>query len=52
MNDNTKLKQLTLRITENLHREFKINAAKQGQPMGAIAIELIKKYLKRNPDPL
>ncbi|MCP3898730.1 MAG: toxin-antitoxin system HicB family antitoxin [Desulfobacteraceae bacterium] len=52
MNDNTKLKQLTLRISENLHREFKVNAAKQGQSMGEIAIELIRKYLKKNSGPL
>jgi predicted HicB family RNase H-like nuclease len=52
MNDNTKLKQLTLRISENLHKEFKVNAAKQGQSMGEIAIELIKKYLGKDSDPL
>ncbi len=52
MNDNTKLKQLTLRISKNLHREFKVNAAKQGQSMGEIAIDLIRKYLKKESDPL
>jgi predicted HicB family RNase H-like nuclease len=52
MNDNTKLKQLTLRISKNLHTEFKVNAAKHGQSMGKIAIELIKRYLKKDSDPL
>ena len=52
MNDSNKLKQLTLRMPQNLHRNFKANTAKHGQTMGEVAIELIKKYLKKESDPL
>ncbi|MCK5099521.1 MAG: hypothetical protein KAR45_15545 [Desulfobacteraceae bacterium] len=52
MNDSSKLKQLTLRMPKNLHRNFKVNTAKHGQSMGEVAIELIKKYLKKESDPL
>ena len=52
MNENIELKQLTLRIPKNLHREFKVDSAKQGRSMGEVAIELIKKYLKKESDPL
>ena len=52
MNDNTKLKQLTLRMSKNLHTEFKVSAAKNGQSMGEIAVDLIKRYLKKESDPL
>ena len=45
MDKNEKRKQLTLRIPEDLHREFKVNAAKKGQSMGEVAVELIRKYL-------
>ena len=52
MKKNTKIKQLTLRIPEPLHREFKVNTAKKGQSMGEVAIELIEKYLERESDPM
>ncbi|MBU8911829.1 MAG: hypothetical protein KOO65_11225 [Desulfobacterales bacterium] len=52
MNENIELKQLTLRIPKNLHREFKVDSAKQGRTMGEVAIELIKKYLRKESDPL
>ncbi|MCP4023562.1 MAG: hypothetical protein GY729_17080 [Desulfobacteraceae bacterium] len=52
MNDNTKLKQLTLRLPQHLHRDFKVGAAKQGRTMGDVAIELIKNYLRKESDPL
>lgn len=45
MDKNEKRKQLTLRIPEDLHREFKVNTAKKGQSMGEVAVELIRKYL-------
>ena len=45
MEKNDRRKQLTLRIPENVHREFKVNTAKKGQSMGEVAVELIKKYL-------
>ncbi|MEE4243726.1 MAG: plasmid partition protein ParG [Desulfopila sp.] len=47
---NDKLKQLTLRLPEELHRKFKVNTAKKGQSMGAVAIDLIKKYLEEKTD--
>ena len=52
MNDSIKLKQLTLRMPKNLHRNFKANTAKHGRSMGEVTIELIKKYLKKESDPL
>jgi predicted HicB family RNase H-like nuclease len=52
MEKNDTRKQLTLRIPENLHREFKVNAAKKGQSMGEVAVELIKRYLERESDPM
>jgi len=52
MNENTELKQLTLRIPKNLHKEFKIDSAKQGRTMGEVTIELIEEYLKKESDPL
>ena len=52
MKDKPSIKQLTLRIPEELHREFKINAVRQGQTMGALAIELIRQYLKNKSGPL
>lgn len=52
MDKNIKLKQLTLRLPEDLHREFKVNTAKKGQSMGTVAIDLIKKYLEGKPDPM
>lgn len=52
MNDKLMLKQLTLRLPKNLHTEFKVTAAKQGRTMGEVTIELIKKFLKKEPGPL
>ena len=52
MNNSTELKQLTLRMPKSLHRSFKSNTAKRGRTMGEVAIELIKKYLKKESDPL
>ena len=52
MGEKTKVKQLTLRMSENLHREFKITAVKQGRTMGEVTIELIKEYIKKESDPL
>jgi predicted HicB family RNase H-like nuclease len=45
MEKNGKRKQLTLRLPEDLHREFKVITAKKGQSMGEVAVELIRKYL-------
>lgn len=45
MDKNERQKQLTLRLPEHLHREFKVNTAKKGQSMGEVAVELIRKYL-------
>ncbi|MCK5310463.1 MAG: hypothetical protein KAJ62_00040 [Desulfobacteraceae bacterium] len=52
MNDSMKLKQLTLRMPKDLHKNFKVNTAKQGRSMGEVAIELIKKYLRKESGPL
>jgi predicted HicB family RNase H-like nuclease len=45
MEKNDKRKQLTLRMPEDLHREFKVDTAKKGQSTGEVAVELIRKYL-------
>lgn len=47
MEDKDKIKQLTLRLPEVLHREFKATAAKQGRTMGEVATELIKEYIEK-----
>ena len=52
MDEKLKLKQLTLRMPENLHREFKVTAVKEGRTMGDVTIELIRQYLKKASDPL
>ena len=52
MSNNSKIKQLTVRLPENLHREFKVNTAKKGRTMGEVAIELIRRYLEKKSDPL
>ncbi len=46
MDRNEKIKQLTLRLPERIHREFKVNTAREGRSMGEVAMELIKDYLK------
>ncbi len=46
MDEKHKLKQLTLRLPENLHRKFKLSTVKNGKTMGEVATELIKAYLK------
>jgi predicted HicB family RNase H-like nuclease len=52
LDENLKLKQLTLRMPETLHREFKLTAVKQGRTMGDVTIELIRQYLEKTSDPL
>ncbi len=49
MGEKNKLKQLTLRLPENLHKEFKLCSVKEGRAMGSVAIELIKEYIKKQP---
>lgn len=52
MNEKFKLKQLTLRMPEHLHKEFKVTAVRKGRTMGEVTIELIREYLKKASDPL
>ncbi|MDD9301593.1 MAG: copy number control protein [Desulfobacter sp.] len=52
MSEKDKLKQLTLRMPEYLHREFKLTAVRQGRTMGEVTIELIRKYVSKASDPL
>lgn len=52
MDEKIKVKQLTLRMSEHLHRELKLTAVKEGRTMGEVTIELIKAYLKKASDPL
>ena len=52
MDEKLKLKQLTLRIPENLHKEFKVTTVKEGRTMGDVTIELIRQYVKKISDPL
>jgi len=51
MDEELKIKQLTLRIPEILHREFKVTAVKEGRTMGDVTIELIRQYVKKTSDP-
>ena len=41
------IKQLALRLPEDLHRNLKLKCVKEGRPMGDVLIELIKEYLGR-----
>jgi len=52
MSEKDKVKQLTLRMPEHLHREFKLTAVKKGRSMGDVTIELIRKYVEKASDPL
>ncbi len=52
MSQENKVKQLTLRMPEYLHKEFKLTAVKQGRTMGEVTIELIRKYVEKASDPL
>lgn len=52
MDDKVKIKQLTLRIPEHLHKEFKLTTVKEGRTMGEVTIELIRKYIKKASDSL
>ena len=52
MSDKAKMKQLTLRLPEHLHKEFKITTVKQGRTMGEVTIELIRRYVSKASDPL
>jgi predicted HicB family RNase H-like nuclease len=52
LDEKLKLKQLTLRMPEHLHREFKVTAVKEGRTMGDVTIELIRQYLEKTSDPL
>jgi predicted HicB family RNase H-like nuclease len=47
LEDKDRIKQLTLRLPEILHREFKATAAKEGRTMGDVATELIKEYIEK-----
>ena len=40
------LKQLTLRIPNDLHLRLKLKCVKEGRPMGDVLTELIKKYVE------
>ncbi len=48
MTEAEKNKQLTLRLPESIHREFKVSVAKEGRTMGEVALELIQAYLKKH----
>lgn len=52
MRENQKIKQLTLRLPESLHKEFKVTTVKEGRTMGEVTIELIRQYIKKASDPL
>jgi len=52
MDQETKIKQLTLRLPETLHKAFKLTAVRQGRTMGEVTIELIKQYIERTSDSL
>ena len=52
MKKDRRLKQLTLRIPESLHRDFKVHTAKNGQSMGEVAIRLIAEYVEKKSEPM
>jgi len=52
MDEKERIKQLTLRMPENLHRKFKVTATKEGRTMGEVTTELIREYVKKESDPL
>jgi len=52
MSEKSKLKQLTLRLPEHLHREFKLTAVREGRTMGEVTQELIRKYVEKASDSL
>ena len=39
------VKQLALRLPEDLHKSLKLKCVKEGRPMGDVLIGLIKEYL-------
>jgi len=39
------VKQLALRLPEDLHKSLKLKCVKEGKPMGDVLIKLIKDYL-------
>jgi predicted DNA-binding protein len=41
------VKQLALRLPEDLHRNLKLKCVKEGRPMGEVLVKLIQEYLKR-----
>ena len=41
------VKQLALRLPEDLHRNLKIKCVKEGRTMMEVLIELIQDYLKK-----
>ena len=41
------VKQLALRLPEDLHRNLKLRCVKEGRTMMEVLIELIQDYLKR-----
>jgi len=41
------VKQLALRLPEDLHKSLKLKCVKEGRPMGDVLIELIKDYLRK-----
>ncbi len=40
----------TFEIPNELHREFKIIGIRKGKDMRDMIVELIRKYIKENPD--
>jgi hypothetical protein len=41
------VKQLTLRIPNELHLRLKLKCVKEGRPMGEVLTELIQKYVDK-----
>jgi predicted DNA-binding protein len=41
------VKQLALRLPEDLHKNLKIKCVKEGRTMAEVLVELIEEYLKR-----
>ena len=41
------VKQLALRLPEDLHMNLKLRCVKEGRTMGEVLIDLIEEYLKK-----
>ena len=46
-----KTKMLTIRMSAELHRALKVNAAMKGKPLNALVVKLLENYVKTTKIP-